>query len=380
MIPIVLSTVLLAQATPESIDADQFTRIMSQAYADVRDVSFVYEGEAVYTPRGMTREAAKANPKVEGWKLFQGGYSFRSDGATRLDYYMTSYRHGDEDAFHQILVILNGQQTHLTQYPTRRNEQPTIRGGGPGTLNRPESPERFVYDWYFQTMIDPRTTIDARVRNYQFLGWEDVDGHRCLKVQFNEVWGLDDSSPDRPVVHFWIDLERGANPLRVEFRHGKGGKMRTFGIELDQVEDGTGGSRWFPVRGRCEYLIDIDSSPYLGMPYCVEDYQVVAGTVKFNQSLPDEFFTVDWKGPYVETSELAKTRSTFRKPTPRYDPVSIQKRLAETLEKADRQTEAYDAVDPDSQAWGRFAQAGLIGAGVAALVGVAAWKIRSRPR
>ncbi|MBN9522632.1 DUF1559 domain-containing protein [bacterium] len=60
--------------------------------------------------------------------------------------------------------------------------------------------------------------------------------------------------------------------------------------------------------------------------------------------------------------------------------IPLQIMVCPSVPKADRQTEAYDAVDPDSQAWGRFAQAGLIGAGVAALVGVAAWKIRSRPR
>ncbi len=95
MIPIALaSALLLAQAPADSIDADQFTRLMTQAYAGVRDVSFVYEGEVVFTPKGTTWEEAKAAPRANGWKVFQGGYSFRSDGATRLDYYSTEAHDG----------------------------------------------------------------------------------------------------------------------------------------------------------------------------------------------------------------------------------------------------------------------------------------------
>lgn len=351
----------------DSIDAEAFERLMAETSAGVDDVSFVFEGMLTLIPKGETIETIERWAPTARVSHHQGGYTFRSDGATRLDSYIATTRKGETGTNHTLSVILDRKQHDVWQAPGDK-ENPTERSGGPGTLNRPSSPERINYYWYFKTMVD------ARWRGYEFLGWENVDGRRCLKVQFDEIWGMNDHSPDRRVVRFWIDLERGGHPLRVEFRDVKGVRMRAVGIELASFADAEGKPRWLPVRGRFESLGFPGMETYGETPYCHEDYQVVAGTARFNQKPPDAFFKVDWKGPLVETPKLVETRDAFKKAAPRYDRVGIQTRLAKTLADADEDSARLDA-SPQTWGWSFWGLPSLfVATGAAVVLGAALWK------
>ena len=102
--------------------------------------------------------------------------------------------------------------------------------------------------------------------------------------------------------------------------------MRTADIELERLPDADGRERWFPVRG-VTYLYHFPGPDYVDRPVGYETYKVLEGTVRFNQNLPDAFFTLDWKGAIPENEQLAIRRKEFRKPPRRYDPEGIKQHL-----------------------------------------------------
>jgi hypothetical protein len=349
----------------------EFARLMEGLHADVQDSSFVYEGWSRGVPLGQTiEEDLKAGTAHrDGEADYQGGYSFRADGATRLDIYIDYTRDNKAHksfSSRKLEVILDHKRLSIDQMPDQRNEQETVSGGIPGVFNHPCSPERINYDWFFRTLGDPT------IRHYEFLGWEDIDGHRCLSVQLDEVWGLPDQVPERPTVRFWIDIERGGHPLQVEFRRGEKIRMRVADVKLESQVGADGRERWFPVRG-VAYMYIFLGRDFTNRPVAYETYEVLDGTVRFNQNLPDAFFSLDWKGSVPENEQLATRRKEFRKPPRRYDPEGIKQHLAEALAAAEKQSAQLEASSParEQWSWTTLAQASLATVGVATLLGVA---------
>ena len=262
----------------------------------------------------------------------------------------------------KLEVILGNKLSRVDQFPDQRNERPTVGGGGAGVLNHTGSPERIHYSWFFLTLKDPAA------KGYEFLGWEDVGGHRCLKVQLDEVWGLPEHMEDRPTIRFWIDMERGGHPLRIDFRKGEKVRMRTADIELQRVPGPDGRERWFPVRGVTYVFPFPGPNMTRSGRWDTRTYAVIDGTVRFNQNLPDAFFTLDWKGALPENESLATRRKVFRKPPRRNDPEGIKVRcLREELAEADQQSkhprgvvggERVVELDSDRAGWLRHPRRG----------------------
>lgn len=373
-----LAFVAQVRAEGPYVGPAEFARLMEGLHGDVRDVSFVFEGWFRGVPPGRSIEddiKAGRGHRV-GEAEYQGGYSFRADGATRLDCYRHHSGNGKEYRTYdvrQLAVILREKLSQVSQFPDLRNEQPSGGAGGPGVLNLTSSPERIHYSWLFQTLKDPAA------RGYEFLGWEEVGGHRCLKFQFDEVWGLPNRMVDRPMIRFWIDMERGGHPLRIEFRRGEQVRMRTQDIELERVPGPDGRERWFPIRG-ITYLFPLPGPRYEARPVGYETYSVIQGTVRFNQGLPDAFFTLDWKGTVPENESLATRRKEFRKPPRRYDPQGIKRHLREALAEADQQSKHLEApsVAREPWNWTVVGQAGFAALGVATLLGAGIWRWRRR--
>jgi hypothetical protein len=271
----------------------------------------------------------------------------------------------------KLEVILDKMRRSVDLAPDQRSEEPTVGGGGPGVLNHPFSPERINYFWFFKVLKDPASW------RYEFLGWEDIGGHRCLKVRIDESWGLPDQLPDRPTIRFWIDMERGGHPLQVEFRRGEKIRMRTGEIELERLQGADGSERWFPVR--CvTYVYPIPGPGYVDRPVAYETYKVVEGTVRFNQNLPDAFFSLEWKGAVPENEQLAIRRKEFRKPPRRYDPEGIKEHLKKNLAEADQQSKYLEASSAarNPWSWTTVGQAGFAAFGAVTLLGVGVWRWR----
>lgn len=364
----VLMVILIGVDGPD-VGPAEFARLMNSLHSEVRDVSFVYEGWMTGVPPELSiEEDIRRGPKHRVGEMdYQGGYSFRADGATRLDCYVD---HINDNKVHQsfssrkLEVNLDQKLSVLSQVPDLRGETPAVRAGGPGVLNHTGSPERIHYFWYFQTLKDP-----AALR-YQYLGWENIGGHRCLNVQFDESWGMPEQMADRPTIRFWIDMERGGHPLQIEFRRGVQFRMRTTNIELERVPDADGRKHWFPVRG-VTLVYPFPGRDYVNRPVGYETYKVLEGTVRFNQKLPDALFSLDWDGAQPENEQLAVRRKGFRKSPRRNDPAGARQHLERSLAEADRQSKQLEASSAARERWDwtTVGQAAFAAVGAVVLLG-----------
>lgn len=367
MSALLLSLVLAAQVSDtETLSAQQFLRLMKGLHSEIQDVTFVYEGIGE-----LLNDQSHEN---EGG--YQGLYSFRSDGATLLDIFNRSLR-DDKPGYRFIHAILNGKMEGVTQIPDLGFLKPETTKALPGVLNKPTSPERIVYLWYFQTLDDP-----ARF-GYQFQGWEDCDGHRCLKVQLYDVpeAGLENVEK-KPTVKFWIDVGRGGHPLKVEYFAGPEINMRTEKIQLSQVPFAGGKSIWFPVRGETgSYYGGAKTVERSSSPVSRETYAVVDGSIRFNQGLKNSYFTLDKNRSLPEIAGLRALQQRLNHVPPlRTDPAGVKERLDKMLVEADQQAKQLEASSAARETWetGTAAQVGLIAFGVCSLGAAVFWWRRSR--
>ncbi len=249
--------------------------------------------------------------------------------------------------------------------------------GSPGSLDTPHSPYRLHFLWFFQ----PITSLAGR--NFQGEGYEVVEGRSCAKFLIDMYEGL--SGPDARTVRFWIDLERGGHPLRVETYDGGRLLTRAHSIELEQVGTTNGVPLHFPVRGVFESFRW--GKDYHDDPIFREEIRFVATTFRLNQGLSDQVFTARWNGQPLTAgsdnplrreyiAESAKTRAR----RPRTDAATVQAELVAHLVEAEKQAEMLEASSPAqidrNRAW--IWQVGLVVVGLGLVVGAGAWVWRQR--
>lgn len=356
-----LVMIALSLVSQASIDANEFGKLIAGLHAEVRDVTLVVEGgiEALDDRVAATFDVA-----------YQSQYSFRSDGASLLDGFQRPLK-SDAPGSRAIRAVRGGTMEVASETPDLGYSEPQVQGGAPGVLNAPGSPERILYLWLLAGLKDPAQM------GYRFLGWEDIDGHRCLNIQFYQVPEKEVAAWEgtAPVVRLWIDMERGGHPLRAEFLRGDEPQIVVDQIELRELPLGPARSLWFPVRGRATTPGDPSAVDDRGMPKappCVETYAVVDGSVRFNQGLPDTYFTVRRKGAKFDDAEMRRLQSELnaaRRPPFRTDPEGVQQRLDAQLATAEEQSRLLDASAPSTLPGGWSAI--LLGAVGICLLGVA---------
>ncbi len=366
MLSLLICPIFLAQIDGPAIDATQFKQLIQGAHSIVRDVSFLFEGGSAYIG---PRSQIKFDPALAAIN-YQGIYAFRSDGSELLDNYV--HVNKKKDSFkHNTYFTLGEKYEFVERQPDQARARVMKLKHVIGALNQLGSPERILFLYYFQGR-------DPAAMNYQFLGWEDVDGHRCLKIQMDEVKTINDR-PDRPMFRFWIDMERGGHPLRVDSLRGDKLLGRTEKIRLAQFPTEDGKQQvWLPVYGE-DLSFAGEVGEYRDSPSFRETYSLVDGTIQINRGLKDDQFSLDWKGGMPETEGLKKLKEEFG-PTPLYrnDAASVQERLEKKLAEADQQSARLDASAAGRSAWSSatVAQLSVAAVGVLLLVGAIILKRR----
>ncbi len=191
-----------------------------------------------------------------------------------------------------------------------------------------------MYLWLLNTFDDPGS------RNYQFLGWENVGGHRCLKVQVDTISGYRTDMPNRPVYRLWLDMTRGGHALRVDYVESEGVRMSATGIKLAKVSMGKGKATWFPVGGRLE-MIPKFSKRYGTTVAGIETYDILDGTLQINQGVADSEF--DARAKAAKDIDIVDR--------PRRDRRGMKQELESKLELADAKANRLKASVMDEQSW-----------------------------
>ncbi len=364
-----LFVALAATAADPKVDADQFVRLIHGLQADYHDVAMIFEGEdkSVGEGRGPTSSESESQ--------YQGHYALRSDGASLLDAYIhfNGKDKGKGTYLHQIMATLGEETKIASASPDVRRFNYASNKRAPGQLNRPGSIERIFFLSYF------RELGDIGQRGFEGQGWEDVDGHRCLRVQIDDFPGAN-GSPERHFTRLWIDMDRGGHPLKTEEYWGPNLVARADRIRLAEFPASDGKKYWLPAAGDYDsFLLDI--SQYSANPTVTEKYLVVTDSVRINDGLKDSQFRVAWKGGLPETEPIRKLRDLFESaPLPRSDAAGVKAHLDRTLKEADAQAERLEASSPARQSWNwtATAQVGLAGVGLVLLGGAGYRRWRDR--
>jgi len=362
---VILALFTLTQAPEPVIGPDQFLRLIQGVQADYKDVSFVFEGTNT-----SIRPRALLGRSEEVVLSHQGYFAYRSDGAFLRDSYFRFLEDNDEGAILRATVAALGDRMLRIDYTLgHRSTKPTVGKPAPAILRDVSSPGRILWLWYFQHLEGPAGL------HYEFQGWEEVDGHRCLRVQLDRRRGS-----ERWKYRFWIDLERGGHPLRVDQVRDGEVWLRTDRIKLMLLPTDDGKELWLPVEGRTQQLVNTSLEP-VNRPTMRDDCSIAYGTARINSGLGDAVFSIDWEGDLPTTPELSEFRKKADEPFVfRSDPESVRKELDRMLTEADAQAERLEASSATRRPWrvSSLIQLGFAALGVLLLGGVAIRKRMGR--
>lgn len=356
------------------IDGPTLERLLDAEHAKIKTIAFLCEGTiANPTPQA---QSSKQIQVVRSEYMFQSKYAFRrKDKSCMLDTYCKDETGRYE--VRQIYTIRNDVLNVYTQDPrspqwimARRNGLPikpdVVRPTDPTGL-KVGSPERIHWLHYF------RGRHDDIKDTYRFLGWEKIDDRRCVVVAYDENPRLEPRF--KSLSRYWIDLERGGHPLKVEvYEYGGGLVLKFDQIRLQEFVAADSTKVWFPVQGEVKSYKTRDLKVAKNPQY-IEKYFIVPSSVLVNAPLPDKFFSIvdiATQNLSPETAEIRRLRQEFESKLKnaklsRTDPVSVQTRLDAELAIADAQQRQLDASAPSE--WNPTIpyQIGLIGLGAAVL-------------
>lgn len=309
----------------DGLTADQFFRLIRAQQSAIHDVAFAYEGDE--------RSTGAKDEKGIGSISYQGRYALRSDGASFLETYDSFNGRSPDKHFIQTIINGRGEKAPVTPQFEKQANPPSIKSSaGPGSFFNSRTPETFMFLWRFQTLKGPADF------GFKFLGWEDVDGHRCAHVEFDPYPNI----PDRVIQELWVDLERGAHPLKIRNSHNGETVYTIDQIHLEQFPTESDGKLWFPVGGR--FNKHHEHGKYTKDPVSQSTMYILNNTLVFNQGLSDQVFQI--KGERFRPAFAAKTSkiSTPTKPKQSgFDHEDAEKKLDVALADPARKKLAKDA-------------------------------------
>jgi hypothetical protein len=222
--------------------------------------------------------------------------------------------------------------------------------------------------------IKPESAVASGI--YRFCGWEDVDSRRCVRIEF--VAGAGKANEGKSGTRFWLDLERGARPLRFELVQDWKPAARVDEVRLMSFTGRSGKELWLPVAARYRSFL-ANEKKILSEPTTEVIYKVVLDSVRVDEKLPDSTFSVFHKPGVTTAKQVAEAEREFQKTRQSNDFASVRQRLATNLVVADRQAKRIEVEVGDDSLWGAVNRAipvVLIGGGVVCVAAFAVVKLR----
>ncbi len=371
---VITALALFCPTADPSVDAQTVAEVFRSYGSEFKDVQFLYEG--------TTRPAA---PDGSTGTTFQGSYTFRIDGATLIDLFMLD---GRRPTNRLLLSLCKDQMEELDASPDlspRLSErEPTVSPGGPGSFNRPDSPEQLFLAWFFNSHANPEEY------GLEPQGWEEVDGRRCLVVLAYDSPRRKPAQQHIPrsFVKLWLDLERNGNPLRIDWYVRNQIISQTF-VTLERLAAPKGRMVWFPSEAQTSsYGIRFEKGQVIRKtePDFILTCKILPATIKFNQGFPDAYFSTKRHAFVTSDETLTKLRRELESSKPAAapkepsDPESLKRRMDDALTRADAQAARLEASSA-ARAGGHWSETilpwGALAIGVP-LVGFLLYRSRSR--
>lgn len=359
----------LLLAAPVDMDLEAF-RIMERMHSRLTDLECEYEGGTSDLSQGETRDSPG--------ETFQGDFAFRNDGSVSIDVYANHENEKSPLARYLVCLTENSKLEEVSFRPDMPKSfgKPKQSPGGLVSLQRRPSPLSLFTIIELMELV--RDSGGFRTDNgylFENLGWQEVDGVRCLAVRFFTKASTEDGQPNIAYT-YWLDLNRGGIPLKREYRNGGRLGARTQEIEIAKFQLPSGETHWLPVHGVVQsFQGNQDQDETTADRETI--YDIVAGTVILNQGLPDARFSIKWVST-AKSPDLQAARAEFDR-VARIAPQAKRKARLETdMAVAAQQKKVLEASAPSREwwSWTILSSSALTIAGVIMLL----WSLRLRRR
>lgn len=361
--PLVIAALAFPQSG-EKVDAAQFHRLLKAQMEMLRDVSFVCEGEVRYVgPKEATRDELAAFEEK-----FQAEFICKNNRNLYIDIY--HYKHLASVVNRRTSAVLDGRLSRLSVSNPRKPAIHPSPGGIKGVFELGSPLTYYIYP-LLQLYENPDDL------GFEFEGWQDVGGHRCLVATLRVV-----SGSDKLKKRYWFDMARGMHPLKAEAYQDDQLIGTLTDVELIQVKGGDGSSVWFPVRAVSS--LHTWDGEFLKIPALLISNHVLETSLLVNVGIDDREFDLKRRTsnspPRGINREWLGILEDNKRPKPRTDPQSIKESLDRTLSEADRQARFLDASASASEenAWSQSWPVGLGVLAMLSLLGAGFLRWRSR--
>lgn len=284
-ISILFAMIPASAARADEIDREALVQLIqgAQAGAGYSDVSFEFEGQAEFPEENRRADRDDSDAAFS----YSGTYAMRSDGARRAGIYF--FNHLERTSENYVVCTLGSETTVWIKPADAEEAKVTIAEATRTDFQRAGC---------FGQILEADEVIElARgSRPYEFVGFERLDGARCAVARFYRA--IDMKDKEKAVSEtYWIDLERGGYVLRHEHRWGRNLARLTTDVRLESFDTPSGRSVWLPVHGQEQGHVTRDKRDrsirvFPRDPVYVESYDLVKATLRFDQSLTDDYFTV----------------------------------------------------------------------------------------
>lgn len=340
--------IVMALGDGRQVDRGEAVALLAALSADVHDVEFRFEGDHKFLRKPdlsslpeVIRKATDADASMFQGSTFQGTLALRDDGAIHQEVYTRSDV-GEVPTIREISALLKGRRSRRVLVPDRGGQQgpDEVRPGHIGGLMREHSP---LMAFQLPYLLVRATYSDDQ---YQFIGWEDVDGNRCLVFEFNRV--AEGAKIPYLANRYWVDVKRGGHPLIVERRVDSKLALRIDNVKLTQFRGEDGAAYWFPAKARQQsYGMGFDFSR---TPVSEQTFVVLDKSLHVNQKLPDARFELDW-GQTPEEQARAVQYAKGTVPPPVNRPERAEARVKRILDEANEKSAQLEASSPSRASW-----------------------------
>jgi hypothetical protein len=302
MISVILSLISIAYADPIA-DPESYVR---ELHKDIRDIRFEYSGSS--------SDIVRSTMQLTQTHSFSGSLIYRNDRSLKLD------------SIDHITVPETGQKyrnriimSYFGDVERQYNEQ-----GGPGGLKIGEKGMSPALDYTGSatTLFSlPEMQLTAKYPKKSMIheGTQEIDGHPCEIVSFLLGPGYDQNvvTDKLIVIRYFLDMKRGAMPIR--FENWRNGEMteRTIDIVLEKFEAEDKKSIWLPISARHEFLTvasDREQFPdrKLGTPFSVETFEIRKESIRINSGIKDDRFVLRYPDGAMITEKSVESRRNAR--------------------------------------------------------------------
>ena len=305
-----LASVLMLVLTSAPLDpsVEDLCNLVRGFQRELVNLECEYEGSIVFT-----KEIMNTNQDVPN-TLFTGLFLRRADGAWLYDGYEKGPGHSGDRVYRKTTAILHGQRSVLGRYIDQ------AKAGG-GEITDARFPRLYEQGSPTQVLcIDHLVSgLDDPDKRLEIQRAETVGGHRCQVLDLIE--GSDPAKDHQYTItwRFWIDLERGGNPIRIEKTYP--GREMITRLVVDDVEQFDAGERklWLPTKATFEGFAWGGPNRTIvrkSFPTSRERIFLIRDSIRFPKEIPDSRFKVNYTTGTMISDNLKQKQVEFSKQKP----------------------------------------------------------------